>query len=89
MRFTRQELLDRTGITYSQFKRWQRRGIVPPAVVPNGQKNAAYYTDDHLARIQVIVATLIDGRVTIDDLRERFEYEANPELLDDGDVFDL
>ena len=88
MRFTRQELLDRTGISLYQLERWRRKGLLPPACLPpNGQKNAAYYTDDHLTRIQVIVATLIDGRVTIDDLRERFHYEQHPEDLDDGDTF--
>ena len=87
MRYTRKELVALTGITPAQFARWRYKGLLPPACVPNGYKGAAYYTDEHKDRIQAIVTTLIDGKVTMADLRERFLYEDQPELLDDGDVF--
>jgi len=89
MRYTRQEVLHRFGISNAQLARWINRGIVPRSIIPpTGIRRDAYYTDYHIDRIEAIVATLIDGRVTINDLRERFHYEANPHLLDDGDTFD-
>jgi len=87
MRYTRKELVSLTGISPAQFARWRYKGLLPPPILPNGYKGAAYYTDQHKERIQAIIATLIDGKVTMADLRERFYWEEHPEDLDDGDVF--
>lgn len=89
VRYTREELQERFAITEPQFWRWRKRGLIPPAVIPPGApKTDAYYTDEHFQRIQAIIAVVIDGRVTINDLRERFHYEQFPEDLDDGDTFE-
>jgi DNA-binding transcriptional MerR regulator len=87
MRYNLRELTDKTGITTAQFWRWRTKGLIPPAIIPNGFKASAYYTDEHEQRIKTIIDTLVDGRVTIADLRERFYLEEHPEALDDGDLF--
>jgi len=87
MRYSRRDLCHKFDITPAQFARWRYKGLLPPAVIPVTGKADAYYTDEHADRIRAIIEHLIDGKVTIQDLRERFMYEDEPELLDDGDVF--
>lgn len=81
VRYTRAELVRMTGITYRQFDRWRNRGLIPPAEGPGGVNR--YWTDLHLDRIREIVDEVVDGRVTLTDLEERFNYGDEDE---DGDL---
>lgn len=71
VRYTRAELVRMTGITHRQFERWRTRGLIPPAL---GHGAGSYYTSDHLDRLRHIVDAVVDGRVTLADLEERFNY---------------
>lgn len=83
MRYSSRDIVHLTGITYRQFQRWRERGLIPPA---EGRGRNSHFTQAHLDRVREIVATIVDGRVTLADLEERFLYDTHPELLDDGDV---
>lgn len=76
MLYTKAELVHMTGITDRQFRRWRNLGLLPPAV-KDGQVRS--YTNAHLERIREIVDEVVDGRVTLGELRERFEYEEDDE----------
>ena len=81
MRYTKADIVRITGITHRQFDRWRNRGLIPFA---EGTTSNAYYTESHLERVRAIVVAIVDGRTTLSDLEERFQYEANPDMLDEG-----
>ena len=73
------ELASITGINRWTLKGWKKRGILPPSL--GGRGPCAYYTNDHLRRIEQIKRDLYDSRVTIADLRDRYDP-----LPDEGDI---
>lgn len=79
------EVAAHTGVTVRQIQRWKEKHLLPPAIIPNGARRESYYTDQHIRRIERIKADFLDARLTLADLAERFRYEDNPSLLDDGD----
>lgn len=85
MAYSIHQVAAHTGVSVRQIRRWKEQRLLPSPVFPNGSRRDATYTDEHIRRIERIKADFLDARLTLADLAERFRYEDDPSLLDDGD----
>lgn len=71
--YTRTEVESWTGISRRTLRWWIAQGLVPR---PLGWGRSAHYTDSHIRSIERVKRDLWDSRVTIADLRDRYNPEA-------------
>jgi DNA-binding transcriptional MerR regulator len=71
-----QSLVSQSGVPRRTIHFYVQQGILPP---PQGAGPAAYYTEDHLVRLQLIPMLRQQG-LRLDDIRRRF-MEMDPEAM--------
>ncbi len=74
--FDIQELVQKSGVPRRTIYFYVQQGILPP---PQGAGLAAYYTDEHLLRLQLIPILRRQG-LRLDDIRQRFEQMEPDEM---------
>ena len=79
------ELSDRTGITIPRIKYYISVGIVPKPI--KSGKTTAYYTSQHLERLQLIKKLRDEKNVSLSEIRKMVGKEPNPpDLLEDKNI---
>ncbi|MEX1157872.1 MAG: helix-turn-helix domain-containing protein [Thermomicrobiales bacterium] len=68
-RFSLAELVEASGVAERTIRSYITDGLVPAAI---GRGRARYFTPGHLARLE-LVARLRADRLSIDEIRDRFD----------------
>lgn len=74
--FDIQQLINKSGIPRRTIYFYVQQGLLPP---PQGAGLAAYYTEDHLLRLQLIPVLRQEG-LRLDEIRERFQQMSLEEM---------
>jgi DNA-binding transcriptional MerR regulator len=74
--FDIQKLITESGVPRRTIYFYVQQGLLPP---PQGAGLAAYYTEDHLLRLQLI-PILREAGLRLDDIRQRFAQMSREEM---------